>query len=252
MESPKVKGPNTKLLECAGLIVRVISKDPSTENLAFEVFPTNEEGIISNLEPIFKATETTPSTNNALEKCFTSPENRQFNLVVLNNDKDNKELDETPFMEIAKTKDNKESVFQVSAKEKAEEEPIGTIECNMKSFRIQFKINGSDTTYHIDEKKHNKFSFECLLCCGRGSGFYGDELSIYESEKSSESKLDDPSKKLSGQAFLEPVGKITKLKRPVGYVKLQDTLISFPKGSYNEERSLLLALTFLMAARFFK
>lgn len=252
MEEEKIKGPNTKLLECEALVIRTVGQDPTTDNLLFEVFISNNEGKLLSIAPIFRAIETTPPVGTFLDR-LTSPEHQPFNLNVLYKDKENQKLDETPFMEIDKTKDTSKSIYKVRAKEKTAEENVGILEFQYKSSRTQFKVIGMDSLYLIEENKPSRFSLKSLLCCGKGTRTINDEVTIFETDKLSGVQISDLEKRINAEQYVkEPVGKIVKLQKRDAMSKRRDILVTFPKNAYNEERSLLLALTFLLAARFFQ
>lgn len=250
MEEEKGKGPQTKLLQCEGLIVRIIKRDPKTENTEFEVYTANSEGEIVKPDPIFKGIETTPPTESIFDRTFTAPEHRKFNFRVLNKDKENKSMDDALFMEIAKTDDPKKSLYHVTSKDMSSEESIGTIECHVRRLHASFRVNGLDSAYVVEEQRPQSSALEFLMCCGFVSRIEPDELTIFEAEKVNGSRIEDPGKQLGGMSR-EPLGKIVKLKKKDAFSKARDIFVSFPKSAYDEERSLLLAVTFLISARFF-
>ena len=250
------KGPTTKLLQCQAVVIRRVRADPRVKTMQFEVFASNTEGEIPEEaeEPIFTAIETTSPATDEIEKVPTL-EKIAFSLRVDNRDKANKEITDTPFIEIFESLDSKKPLYKVFGKEKIGDDLIGTIECRLSRYRAQFLIQGSESIYVLDQQNFNRFSLECLVCCAPGTRLYRDELPIYsyEQEKILDSTRD------SGERVIDvkkgnlkgPIGRLQKLKKRNPFLSEREILLVFPKSAYDEERSLLLALALVTAAKYF-
>lgn len=252
MEEEKQKGPHTKLLQADGLIIKPILVQPKTERFQCDVYSTDTDGQGIASDPMFKAVEARP-TERYMKKALYSSEGVSPCLVVFNKDKENLELEGTPFMEILKRVDSERNEYVVVTKENASEDVIGTIAYRIIRDRIQFVLKGSECSLIVEGRTCRAYSVGCLVSCGSVNRVHNNELLIYQEKPKSFGKIPDPVLMLDGLGSKPEgaIGKILRLKKVERNGRKRDIFLGFPKAAYDEERSLLLALTLLTSYKFF-
>lgn len=252
MEEVKHKGPHTKLLQSEGLVIKPIQQGPKSELFQCDVHSTDTVGNVIVSDPIFKAVEARP-TERFLKKALASSEKVKPCLIVFNKDKQNLELEGTPFMEILKRDDPKKNEFIVVTKENAAEDVVGVIEYRVIRNRIQFKVRGSECALVIEGDSCKGYSVGCLVSCGSENKIHSNELMIYQQQVKPFGNIPDPGQKLDGYGSKPEgaIGKILRLKKIERESKKRDVFLGLPKAAYDEERSLLLAITLLTSFKFF-
>ena len=92
-------------------------------------------------------------------------------------------MDDTPFFEISKLEEGNNNLYIVSNKEKADDDTIGTIDCQIIRGKLKFVVRGEDSAYFLKLEKANGSVFEYLKGCGSESKCHQGDLTIYNFEE---------------------------------------------------------------------